>query len=60
MSTIFKSSILDHQLEQVTDMALEQLQKAGLSRMEGSTLSKDERTNCNQGKFHGLCTVLAS
>jgi len=52
------SSILDHQLEQVTDMASEG--RNGLGRMEGSTLSKDERTNCDQGKFHGLCTVLSS
>jgi len=36
-------------------MALEQLQKAGMD--EGSTLSKDERTNCGQGEYHGLCTV---
>jgi len=48
--------ILDYP-EKVTDMALEQLQKA---RMEDSTFSKDECTNCDQDKFRGFYTVLAS
>lgn len=34
--------------------------KNELGRVEGSTLSKDECTNCDQGKFRGFCTVLAS
>ena len=66
----FKSSILDHQLEQVTDMALEQLQKAGMDlaewraalyrRMNYSFLVSDDRLKESSVTLSGMGLPLST